>query len=616
MMSDIPRPAERPTGFGGGRFAGGLAGFAALTVGSLALLFAFTLRANLAEVVKDLSICFLLLALLGAAADLLIGATRYQIFLRRIRPGTSLWLPLRADLANRFTGAVTPSQTGGGPAQLFILFNGGIPVPDALSFMTINFVSTLIFFLLSGGFTAWALRDQFSQSAIQYLVEWGFVAFLGALILMIIALVRPDLLVRPINWVVQRTEGNPRAWAKLMSKAGRFLVENADRFQKTSSHFLRDAPWLLVGSFLVTVILYLNKFTLAWFVLRGLGIQGDYVTTLAVQALLQFILYVAPTPGGAGIAELSTGALMTILLPTHLLGPFTLAFRFFLLYLPAAAGGFVLAHALRTRPAARAPAGKVAPSLLVLVLFSLSWLPTPLTAQSRPLEVVLASRTNPLPAPLSDITLAPSLSQRDRLNVERLIIRSLSAPRDEASLRHASEAVTISRKMVEATPNDPDSHTLLAIALGLELELRGGRTKLRLAAEVRSEAETALALDPYNPGAHHVLGRLHAAAMRMNPIKRFAARKILGGSALDGVSWELAEYHFRQARMYEPDSPRHAMELGALYIDTDRPRLARSILEEAVALSGEETRDRPAVERARALLAGLPSDGQSLNRSG
>ncbi len=339
-----------------GRFVRGLAVFAALTVGSLALLFALTLRTDLAEVVRNVSIGFLLLALLGSVADLLIGAARYQIFLRRIRPGTSIWLPIRADLANRFTGAVTPSQTGGGPAQVFILYKGGIPVPDALSFLMINFVSTLVFFLLAGGFTAWAFRSQFSNGAIQYLIQWGFVAFLGGLVFMIVGLVRPDLIARPIGSMVRRLEGNPRDWARLTSRVGRALVENADRYQETCTRFIRHAPWLPVASFVLTVILYLNKFTLAWLVMRGLGVHGDFGTTLAVQALLHFILYVAPTPGGAGIAELSTAALMTVLLPTHLLGPFTLAYRFFLLYLPAAVGGVVLAHALGVRPTASASA--------------------------------------------------------------------------------------------------------------------------------------------------------------------------------------------------------------------------------------------------------------------
>ena len=329
------------------RMGRGLAAFAALTVAGLGVLFVFTLRGDMSDVVRNISAGFLFLAALGTVADLLIGALRYQIFLRRIRPGTSIGLPIKADLANRFIGAMTPSQTGGGPAQVFILHRGGIPIPEALSFLMINFVSTLVFFLVAGGLTAWGLRDHFTQGAVQYLVQWGFVAFLGGLMFMVVGLVRPDLIVRLVSSLVRWLEASPRAWAGVVAKGGRILLDSADRYQQSCTRFTREAPWLLVGSFLLTVVLYLNKFTLAWFVMRGLGVNGDYGTTLAVQALLHFILYVAPTPGGSGIAELSTGALMAVLLPTNLLGPFTLAYRFFLLYLPAAAGAAAVRVARR-----------------------------------------------------------------------------------------------------------------------------------------------------------------------------------------------------------------------------------------------------------------------------
>jgi uncharacterized protein (TIRG00374 family) len=333
----------------------GLAGFAVLTVAGLGLLFGVTLSGDLVGVTHNLSVGFLLLAALGTVADLVIAAFRYQIFLLRIRAGTSLWLSIRADLASRFTGAVTPSQTGGGPAQVFILHRAGIPIPVALSFLMINFVSTLVFFLVAGGLTAWGLRDHFSPGGIQYFVQWGFVAFLGGLIFMIVGLVRPDLIVRLVKWVVRKLEGNPRGWARMVAKGGRVLTDSAEGYRRSCRRFTREAPWLLVASFALTVLLYLNKFTLAWFVMRGLGVNGDYVTMLAIQALLHFILYVAPTPGASGIAELSTGALMSVLLPAHLLGPFTLAYRFFLLYLPAAAGAAVLAQAFRPRALRRPP---------------------------------------------------------------------------------------------------------------------------------------------------------------------------------------------------------------------------------------------------------------------
>jgi tetratricopeptide (TPR) repeat protein len=117
------------------------------------------------------------------------------------------------------------------------------------------------------------------------------------------------------------------------------------------------------------------------------------------------------------------------------------------------------------------------------------------------------------------------------------------------------------------------------------------------------EAERALELDPHHAGAHHVMGRLHAGAMRLNRVARLALRDVLGASVLEGASWEEAERHFREAWRSDPTCPRHAMELGALYLDTDRPALARQVLAQAAHLAPREASDSLAVIRARTLLA-------------
>lgn len=345
----------------------GLITFLILTAVGLTSVYWFTSRGEGHAVLESLSAPFLVLAAVSAVGDLLISAIRYQVFLRRIRPGTSLWLPIRADLANRFVGAVTPSQTGGGPAQVFVLWRGGIPVPEALSFLLINFLSTLVFFLIAGGVSAWIFRDRFPGGAIHLLVLYGFVAFAACLAAMLVGLLRPEWVAMGATWAARRLDERQGAVARAVRQILDLLASSLERYRAACTRFVREDPMLPVISFVLTIVLYLNKFTLGWLVMRGLGVHGDYLTTLAVQALLQFILYVAPSPGGSGIAEIGTSALMAILMPAYLLAPFTLAYRFFLLYLPATVGAVVLLRELPPaaavlRNAAVHPAGARSPS--------------------------------------------------------------------------------------------------------------------------------------------------------------------------------------------------------------------------------------------------------------
>jgi uncharacterized protein (TIRG00374 family) len=612
----------------------GLIGFLLLTVAGLGALYFVTLRGDVASgelraVLTNLHVGFLLLAVGATLADWLISAVRYQIFLTRIEPGTRLSVPFKADLVGRFTGAITPSQTGGGPGQIFMLYKGGISVPDVLSVLMVNFVATLVFFFVVGGSAAWYLQDQFSNVAIQSLIQWAFVAFVGGMVFIAVSLTRPDLLARPINALTRRLEGNPREWARVIRRSGEVLVESAERYRESCVRCLREWPLLPVASLVLTVILYLNKFTLAWFLMRGLGVDGSYVTTLAVQALLTFILYVAPTPGGSGIGELSTAALMHILLPTHLLVPFTLASRFFLLYLPAAVGALILAYTLRpgsqadrdsTPPDPALAAGgtaqvqkgvkkaAVARSAAVTSLalaFALT-LPGPpdLGAQTtglrRPVVVPTLSAGH---GPTED----PAVTYRRRADLVRHAVEAgILAPSREDSLAAFREAVDTAQALVLAAQDDADAHYLYSVALGNILELAGTREKMRLAGETRWEAETALGLDPNHAGAHHVLGRLHAAAMRLSSFVRFIAGRILGAEALDGASWEQAEYHFSRARELEPWNPRHSLELGVLYLDTDRPALGLEALRQAAGVpSIAQASDSLLVARATRLVAEL-----------
>jgi uncharacterized protein (TIRG00374 family) len=601
------------------RMLRGVVTFIVLTAAGIGSLYWFTARGQAHQVLRSLSVPFIALAMLGAAADILIGAERYQIFLRRIRPGTPLWLPIRADLANRFVGAITPSQTGGGPAQVYVLWRGGIPVPDALSFLLINFLSTLIFFLAAGGFAAWIFRERFPDGAIHLLVLYGFAAFATCLGVMLVGLFRPDWVARPMAWAARRLEGRPEGIARALHHSCDLLARSLDRYRQACTRFIREDPLLPIQSFVLTAVLYLNKFTLAWLVMRGLGVDGDYLTCIAVQALLHFILYVAPSPGGSGIAEVGTGALMAILLPTRLLAPFTLAYRFFLLYLPATAGAVVLLRALHPREATsrrslRAVAvaaatastpGPGAASTSVSVH-------TPTRVAAGRVALVLAAtlalgaghlvaQSGPAGSIWSAYDDAPA-------RIEALVVRGIEVQDADSAKVLFAKSVTLARDLVADDPGDADAHYLLSVALGYDLEHQGLRTKLRMAGEVRREAERALEIDPHHPGAHHVLGRLNAAAMRLNRVARLIARKVLGASVLEGASWEQAEYHFREAWKYDPTSPRHAMELGALYIDTHRPEMARAVLEEAVRLRPTEASDSLAEARARVLLQGLPPE--------
>lgn len=101
------------------------------------------------------------------------------------------------------------------------------------------------------------------------------------------------------------------------------------------------------------------------------------------------------------------------------------------------------------------------------------------------------------------------------------------------------------------------------------------------------------------------MGRLNAGATRLGRLQRFVAVRFLGASTFASASWKDAERHFERATALDPADPRHPMELGALYLDTDRPDRAAEVLGRAAALTPRSSADAAAVARAQLLLGAV-----------
>jgi tetratricopeptide (TPR) repeat protein len=208
--------------------------------------------------------------------------------------------------------------------------------------------------------------------------------------------------------------------------------------------------------------------------------------------------------------------------------------------------------------------------------------------------------------PLFDVDAERKLAYLRRTAIVRLALETgLRAENRADSLLVLTQAVDTAQLLVLTDPDDPESQYLFAVAVGQRLELSGTSEKIRLGAITRSAAERALELDPEHAGAHHVLGRLNAATMRMGRAARFVARRLLGASALENVSWEAAEFHFAQALAIEPRNPRHSMELGMLLSDTGRREEAVSALRFSIAQPPQSFADSLAVQRATRVLERL-----------
>ena len=168
---------------------------------------------------------------------------------------------------------------------------------------------------------------------------------------------------------------------------------------------------------------------------------------------------------------------------------------------------------------------------------------------------------------------------------------------DEETYR---EAVDLARRSVEAAPEEARPHATLAAALGRLALFEGGKRKVELAREVRSEAELATRLDPSDFAAFVVLGILERELATLNPFLKAFARTFFG--RLPEGSKEGSAAHLERAVELAPDYITPRVELARTYLELDKDADAQRELEAALALRPREEADRIRLGEARELL--------------
>lgn len=323
--------------------------FIFMTVLGLAIVFFATQTPETVEIIRRLDGRYFLVAIALAALDMLVGGWRNHIFIRKVKDGVSSWLSFRANVANIFLSAVTPSSSGGGPAQLFIFCRGGVAISKSLPIAMINFIATMVFFLVAGLTAAVLMPNQVASDLSTYLLRSVITLVAGLLALYLCLLWRPAMLGRIVGRCARFVlRFNQRAGSTILKLSTKLLGE-VGNFQACCQYLLRRNPRLLLYSFGLTIVLYVNKLIIGYFLLRCLGFNADILSVMVIQLIILITLYFSPSPGGSGIAELSIATLMSALVPGFALSLYAPLHRFFLLYLPALLGAGVMLKELRSQ---------------------------------------------------------------------------------------------------------------------------------------------------------------------------------------------------------------------------------------------------------------------------
>lgn len=319
--------------------------FTLISLLSLVGIFLFTRSHMTAEALGSIDPVWLLAAVPLIALDWIGSGYRIYIFGRVFHPRVRFRTCVKANLANYFMGAVTPSQMGGGPAQIYMLHAGGMSTVAAVSSSVMSFVSTTLFLIVAGAAT-FASKEEvpLPGAMLRGLFAVGILFFLAVAALMVIAIVSPGfyrelmrLLVRALSRIRGKDYLHEKSW-------GGGMIAAVDRCHRQILFFLFRRTRVFCMAVLVTAGVFFVKFALAYCIVRALGVRASFLHVSLLQMAIILINYYFPSPGASGAAELSSAALMTPIVSRGLITLYVILWRLLGMYLPVAVGGAAMLH--------------------------------------------------------------------------------------------------------------------------------------------------------------------------------------------------------------------------------------------------------------------------------
>jgi uncharacterized protein (TIRG00374 family) len=298
---------------------------------------------GLGEILRQLKWSYALFLIPLIGLEYIIGGLRFKLFFGgKYLTRVSLKNCIRSYLANLFMSAVTPMQTGGGPAQLYILWRTGAKISEGTLVSLINFFATLVFFLIACTISLLFLPPEFLGSTLVSLLKIGYVIVVVYILGVLFALFFPRTALILLNGFFRLIPVKRKKIKKIRDRISSTIEIGTARFKKAFKEILRYRTWALGVVTGLTVALYFNKFLMGYVIARILWDDVPFTTIIALQIIQIFLIYFAPTPGAAGVAEISSTWLIAYVIPSGLVLIYTVIWRFATTVLGAILGGTVL----------------------------------------------------------------------------------------------------------------------------------------------------------------------------------------------------------------------------------------------------------------------------------
>ncbi|PXV84757.1 hypothetical protein C8E03_12215 [Lachnotalea glycerini] len=202
-----------------------------------------------------------------------------------------------------FFSCITPSATGGQPAQIYYMRKDKIPTPIAtLVLMVVTITYKMVLVIL--GLLVVVIRPIEMIQYLQPVLGWcylGLILNVFCVSYMLLLVFHPTMAKNTLKMIIMLLHK-----IHLVKRSNHYLekIEHAmQQYQDVASYF-RIHKWVVWNVLLITIVQRLLLFYVTYLTLQSFGFKGMGMTTIVVlQGMISVAVDMLPLPGGMGISE-------------------------------------------------------------------------------------------------------------------------------------------------------------------------------------------------------------------------------------------------------------------------------------------------------------------------
>lgn len=312
-----------------------------LVISSLIILFTID-EDTLQRLLTKISARYVFYLLIIMILNWIFAGLKIKVLVHTIGDTISLLDGIIVYLGGTFVSFVTPFASGGGPYQVYFLHKKGVNIGKSSTVVVAQFILRLFFFGTLTPIFMIFFNDLISPGAIPgyiFYVTFGIAVIFSVGIIALTLI--PDIMDQILNLIfkIKRLKN----FFKNSYRAKRILVKARRELQefRESLQLLIKNKWRLLLATFYTIIYWSLIFMIMPVVLKGLGVEPNFLRAYVMQTIIYLIIPFMPTPGASGIAEVGFASLLVAFIPRNLIGLVTFGWRLYTFYLVLLVGGTI-----------------------------------------------------------------------------------------------------------------------------------------------------------------------------------------------------------------------------------------------------------------------------------